>query len=72
MKNVTVKPQAGDSLVVEKFMSGKGIKRVKPHNTKVEVVYEDGQVRSVEGDIFTVQLKHRATDKHTAQWVTVA
>lgn len=73
----TVLPQAGDSLVISKVHRGsdrqgrKVVRKVPETNSMVHVVYEDGRVRSKEGDVYIVALKHKATAKLRAQWVTV-
>lgn len=79
MKEVknTVLPLAGDSLVIKRVLTGfdkrgnKVIRTVPEAFSSVNVAYVGGEVRSKEGDIFTVQLKHAATKGKKAQWVTV-
>lgn len=86
MEKQTVLPIEGDSLVIGKYLVGfdrKGNPRFsdgRKAQTKVSGVYEDGTVRSSEGDVFTVKLNKRATFIKTkegrkflpAQWLTVA
>ncbi len=86
MEKVIVTPTAGDSLVIGKYLRGfdrRGnpvFAKGRETNSKVEAVYEDGKVRSVEGDVFEVMLAKRATTFKTkqgvkhypAQWKTVA
>lgn len=86
MEKVIVKPQAGDSLIVEKYLTGfnrKGqpvMANGRGHKTEIAAVYEDGRVRSKEGDVFEVALRNGATKRKTkegtrflpAQWNTVA
>lgn len=84
-----VKPLAGDSLLIGKYVTGfdrRGKAQVRtmpkgkePHSS-VNAVYEDGKVRSKEGDVFEVKLNKAPTSiktkqgvKHLpAQWITVA
>lgn len=87
-QKVTVKPVAGDALLIGRYITGFDRKgkaqyrtaaKGKEMKTSVEAVYEDGKVRSKEGDMFAVQLNKAATKiktkqgvKHLpAQWITV-
>lgn len=79
MKNPTdlkANPLVGDTLVIEKYHSSfvrkgnKVVRNVRPTNSVIDAVYEDGKIRSKEGDMFSVKLKHAATDKQKAQWKT--
>lgn len=82
-------PVAGDSLLIGKYITGydrKGkpqyrtVAKGKEFGSTVGAVYEDGKVRSKEGDVFEVALNKRPTKiktkhgvKHLpAQWITVA
>lgn len=86
MEKQTLLPKAGDSLVIGKYLSGfdrRGnpvMSNGRNANSLVAAVYEDGSVRSKEGDVFEVQLSKRPTTIKTkqgkrtlpAQWLTVA
>lgn len=84
-----LKPVAGDSLLIAKYQSGvdrkgkptfRSMPKGKEQRTVVEAVYEDGRVRSKEGDVFEVRLNKRPAVIKTptgkkalpAQWATVA
>lgn len=84
-----LKPVAGDSLLIGKYQSGvdrkgnpvfRSMPKGKEQRTEVEAAYEDGRVRSKEGDVFHVKLNKRPTVIKVkegrkvlpAQWITVA
>lgn len=88
MQKQVITPMAGDSLLIGKYLTGFDRKgkpifnkcaKGKEARSEVNAVYEDGRVRSQEGDVFRVQLNKRPTTvkgkqgtKHLpAQWVTV-
>ncbi|AUG85095.1 hypothetical protein FDJ19_gp088 [Vibrio phage Ceto] len=88
-QKVTLKPVAGDALLIGKYQSGvdrkgkpvfRSMPKGKEPSTIVEAVFEDGRVRSKEGDVFEVRLNKRPTVIKTkqgekalpAQWITVA
>lgn len=85
----TLKPVTGDSLLIGKYQSGvdrkgnpvfRSMPKGKEQRTLVDAAYEDGRVRSSEGDVYKVKLNKRPTKiktstgvKHLpAQWITVA
>ncbi|AKY02209.1 hypothetical protein AEO54_069 [Vibrio phage vB_VorS-PVo5] len=88
-QKVTLKPVAGDSLLIGKYQSGvdrkgkpvfRSMPKGKEQRSEVSAVYDDGRVRSEEGDVYTVKLQKRPTEVKTkqgvkhlpAQWITVA
>ncbi|BBL19260.1 hypothetical protein KIT04_091 [Vibrio phage KIT04] len=88
-QKVTLKPVAGDSLLIGKYQSGvdrkgkpvfRSMPKGKEQRSEVSAVYEDGRVRSAEGDVYSVKLHKRPTVIKTkqgkkympAQWITVA
>ncbi|AJF40848.1 hypothetical protein [Vibrio phage JSF12] len=89
-KNTVVsKPVAGDVLLIGKVLRGlnragkpvfsTSAKGFEPKTT-IEAVYEDGRVRSKEGDVFEIRLLKPELEIKTkegtkllpAQWITVA
>lgn len=84
-QKVVVKPVAGDSLLIGKYLTGfnkhgkpqfRSFEKGKEPVSAVAAVYEDGSIKSKEGDIHEVRLLKPAlvTSKVTkpAQWITIA
>lgn len=87
MTKQVAKPQAGDQLVIGKYLSGfdrkgkpvfRNLRKAQKENTFVQAVYADSKVRSANGDVFNVKpVREREYNEHgdlvqTAIFETVA
>lgn len=83
-----IQPSNGDSLLIGKYITGFNRKgqpvftsypKGKEPQSKVDALYEDGTIRSAEGDVFAVRLLKSPTTFKTkegvrhlpAQWITI-